>query len=94
MFHLMPSPLVPIGLFVALVLSVIAGLTAGGAALGLLAVCGFMASLGALAWAVLRADRAADPRHGMLRAADRFEERWHDFERDFWAHVSAREAAK
>jgi hypothetical protein len=90
----MPSSLLPIGLFVALVLSVIGGLSAGGTGLALLAVVGFMASLGALAWAVLRADRAADPRHGMLRAASRFDERWHDFERDFWAHVSAREAAK
>jgi hypothetical protein len=74
-------------LFVALVLSVIVALSAGGAALALTAAGAFMASLVALAWAVLRADRAADPLRGMLRTADRFDDRWCDFERDFWAHV-------
>jgi hypothetical protein len=27
----------------------------------------------------------------MLRAADRFDDGWHRFERDFWAHVRALE---
>jgi hypothetical protein len=90
----MPSSFLPVGLFVALVVSVIVALSAGGAALALIAAGGFMATLAALAWVVLRADRAADPLHGMLRAADRFDDRWCDFERDFWAHVSAGNAAK
>jgi hypothetical protein len=89
----MPSPLIPVALFVTLVLSVVAALSAPGSATALLAVAWFMASLAALAWAVLRADREADPRRGMVRAIDGFDERWSNFERDFWAHVSARESA-
>jgi hypothetical protein len=50
----MPSQLIPVGLFVTLVLSVIAAMSAPGSAPALLAVVWFMASLGALAWAVLR----------------------------------------
>jgi hypothetical protein len=52
-----------------------------------------MASLGGLAVFVIRADNAADPRRALLRAADRFEERWPRFERDFWAHVADSETA-
>jgi hypothetical protein len=42
---------------------------------------------------VLRADREADPRRGLIRAIDGFDDRWPKFEDDFWAHVSARESA-
>jgi hypothetical protein len=88
----MTSPFVPIGLFVALVASVVAAipLSSSGTGLALLSVAGFMGSLGALAWFVLRTDRAADPRRGLLAAADRFDDGWSHFERDFWAHVENR----
>jgi hypothetical protein len=89
----MPSPLIPVGLFVTLVLSVIAAVSAPGSVAALLDVVWFMASLAALAWVVLRADREADPRRGLNRAIDGFDDRWPKFEDDFWAHVSARESA-
>jgi hypothetical protein len=89
----MSSPIALVGLFVALVLSVVGALSAPGSELAIVAVFGFMAVLAVLAWAVLRADRAADPLVGMTRAIDRFDDRWPSFERDFWAHVAALEAA-
>jgi hypothetical protein len=87
----MPSPLAPAALFGTLVLSVAAAvpLSEAGAGVAGLAVLGFALSLGALTFLVLRADATADPRRSMLRAADRFDDVWHGFERDFWAHVDA-----
>jgi|1185.fasta_scaffold52321_2 hypothetical protein len=91
----MTSPFVPVAFFVTLVVSVAAAvpLSDAGAGFALLSLVGFIASLGGLIWAVIRADRAADPQHVMTRAAERFEQRWPRFERDFWAHVAALEAA-
>jgi hypothetical protein len=91
----MTSPIVPVALFAALVLSVAAAvpLSAAGSGFALVSIAGFMAAMGALAWFVLRADREADPRRSLMRAADRFEERWAGFERDFWAHVAAHKSA-
>jgi hypothetical protein len=88
----MSSPIALVGLFVALVLSVLGALSAPGSELAIVAPFGFIAVLAVLAWAVLRADRAADPLLGMKRAIERFEDRWPSFERDFWAHVAAHEA--
>jgi hypothetical protein len=92
----MTSPFVPIGLFVALVLSVVAAipLSSSKSGLALLSVIGFMGALGALAWVVLRTDRDADPHRRLLAAADRFDDGWPRFERDFWAHVARRDARR
>jgi hypothetical protein len=85
----MRSPFVPVALFLALVLSVIAALPLAGS-LVVLSIVGFMASLGALAWWVLWADRdaASGPAAG---ATDPFETEWQSFERAFWAHVAEHE---
>jgi hypothetical protein len=87
----MTSPLPPILSFVALVVSaaVAIPLASVDPALAMVGIAGFMTSLGMLAFMVLRADRAADPRRGLIQAVDRFDKRWPRFERDFWAHVAA-----
>jgi hypothetical protein len=87
----MRSPFAPVALFVALFVSVgsTVPLAKAGSGLVWLGVAGFVLAQGALAWIVLSRDRAADPRRMLLLAADRFEERWPRFERDFWAHVAA-----
>lgn len=90
----MSSPIVPVALFAALVLSMALPLTVVGTPLALLSIAAFMAAMGALAWVVLRADREADPRRSLMRAADSFDERWAKFESDFWAHVAARSGAR
>jgi hypothetical protein len=89
------SPFAPIALFVALILSVSATVPLSDAApeLAVLAAAAFVGALAGLAWVVIRADHAQDPRWNMKRAAERFEERWPRFVRDFWAHVDAVEAA-
>jgi hypothetical protein len=86
-----PSPVAPVALFAALVLSVAAAvpLADAGAGFAGIAIAAFLASLAALTYVVLRTDAARDPRRSMLRAADRFDDGWHRFERDFWAHVEA-----
>jgi hypothetical protein len=90
----MKSPLIPIGLFSMLVASIVAAipLAAAGSGMAIAALGGFVAALGALAWWVICADRAADPRQQLIRAADRFDARWDKFERDFWAYVAVVEA--
>ena len=87
----MNSPFAPVTLFVALFLSVASTVPLAKAGSGLvwIGIAGFLASQAALAWVVIRRDHAADPRRMLLLAADRFEERWPRFERDFWAHVTA-----
>src|SRR4051794_37082254 len=54
--HPMRSPLVPVTLFVTLVVSVVVVLPLAGSAYVSIAFFGFMASLGGLAWWVVRAD--------------------------------------
>ena len=90
----MKAALVPVTLFLTLVLSVAAALPLAGTAFLSLSLFGFMASLGGLAWWVIRADLNADPRHQLKRAADRWEEGWQSFEQDFWAHVASHEATR
>jgi hypothetical protein len=89
----MSSPFAPVALFAALVLSAVAAVPLAGAGSGAaaLAMALFAGSLAALTFVVLRTDAERDPRRSMLRAADRFEDGWHRFERDFWAHVDALE---
>lgn len=84
-------PLAPVGLFAALFVSVASTVPLAKAGSGLvwIGLVGFVVAQAALAWVVLSRDRAADPRRRLLLAADRFEERWPRFERDFWAHVAA-----
>jgi hypothetical protein len=82
---------VPVLLFIALAASIAAALPLAGTPFVAIALVGFPLSLGGLAWWVLRADAAADPRRRLVRAADRWEEGWESFESDFWAHVRARE---
>jgi hypothetical protein len=86
----MNSPFVPVALFVALVLSVIAALPLQGS-LVVLSIVGFMGSLGGLAWWVLWADRAPFPAPAaepVAAIADPFEPDWQSFENAFWAHVA------
>jgi hypothetical protein len=84
----MRSPLVPVALFLALVVSVIAVLPLAGSLVAL-SIVGFMASLGALAWWVLWADSDAPP--AAVGAGDSFDTDWQSFERAFWAHVAEHE---
>ncbi len=96
----MRSPLVPVALFVTLVVSVVVVLPLAGSAFVSLAFFGFMASLGGLAWWVVRTDdkvaaaeRAPVPAE-MLQGDDvPLEEDWAAFEIDFWAHVAEQETA-
>jgi hypothetical protein len=88
----MKTTLVPVALLLALVLSVAAALPLAGTAFLSLSLFGFMASLGGLAWWVISADVNADPRQRLARTAERWDEEWHCFEREFWAHVASREA--
>jgi hypothetical protein len=88
----MKTPFVPVALFLALVLSVAAALPLAGTAFLSLSLFGFMASLGGLAWWVIRTDLNADPRRKLIRTADRWDEGWQSFEHDFWAHVASLEA--
>ena len=99
----MRSPLVPVALFVTLVVSVIVVLPLAGSAFVSIAFFGFMASLGGLAWWVVRADdkvaAAATPAAAPLPAEMLLddevplEEDWDAFEMDFWAHVAEQETA-
>src|SRR4051812_26778418 len=96
----MRSPLVPVTLFVTLVVSVVVVLPLAGSAYVSIAFFGFMASLGGLAWWVVRADDkvAAAERQPMpaemLHDDDMpLEEDWDAFETDFWAHVAEQETA-
>jgi hypothetical protein len=88
----MKKTLTPFALLLALLLSVAAALPLAGTALLSLSLFGFMASLLGLAWWVINADVNADPRQKLARTAERWDEEWHWFERDFWAHVASREA--
>jgi hypothetical protein len=91
----MNSPLIPIALFATLVSSLVAAvpLSAAGSGFAIVALGGFVAALAALAWWIITADQRADPRRHLERTADHFDARWGKFERDFWAHVDAAEAA-
>ena len=84
---------VPVFLFISLAASIAAALPLAGTPFVSLSLFGFLLSLGGLAWWVLRADAAADPRRRLMRAAERWDEGWDKFERDFWAHVRARETS-
>ena len=88
----MKTTLLPVALLLALVLSVAAALPLAGTAFLSLSLFGAMASLGGLAWWVISADVNADPRRRLARTAERWDEEWHCFEREFWAHVASREA--
>jgi hypothetical protein len=81
----------PIALLAALQLSAFAAIPLSVIApeLGVAAFATFALSLAALAWWVIRADR----KPSLVDTADRFDERWPTFERDFWAYVEEREAA-
>lgn len=89
----MKSPFVPIALFAALVVSVLAALPLAGS-LVVLSIVGFMGSLAALAWWVLWSDRAPVPVGvGALETLAVPDDApaewdWKSFESDFWAHVS------
>jgi hypothetical protein len=91
----MTYPFLPVSLFFALCLSVVAVVPLAEAGHGFVwvAAVAFAAALGALAWLILRADNALDPRLAMERSIERFEQRWPKFERDFWAHVAENELA-
>jgi cell division protein FtsW (lipid II flippase) len=102
----MRSPLVPVALFVTLVLSVVVVLPLAGSAFVSLAFFGFMASLGGLAWWVVRADgnvaaAAAEATLAPIPLAAEMlpeggiplEQDWDAFETDFWAHVAEQETA-
>jgi hypothetical protein len=90
----MKTPYVPVALFVALVASVGAALPLAGTAFVSLSFFGFMLSLGGLAWWVISKDLSMDPRHRLERASEGFEEGWHTFEQDFWAHVASLKAPR
>jgi hypothetical protein len=99
----MRSPLVPVTLFVTLVVSVVVVLPLAGSPYVSIAFFGFMASLGGLAWWVVRADdnvtRAAvapaapAPVEPLYDDDVPLEEDWDSFETDFWAHVAEQETA-
>src|SRR3954471_5107319 len=94
----MRSPLVPVTLFVTLVVSVVVVLPLAGSAYVSIAFFGFMASLGGLAWWVVRADdkvaaaaAAVAVTDSMPLAAEMLpeddvplEQDWDAFETDFW----------
>src|SRR3954463_5830171 len=91
----MRSPLVPVALFVTLVVSVVVVLPLAGSPFVSLAFFGFMASLGGLAWWVVRADdkvalapAAPLPAEMLLDDEVPLEEDWDAFELDFWTHVA------
>lgn len=88
----MKKTLTPFALLLALVLSVAAALPLAGTPFLSLSVFGFMASLGGLAWWIISADVNADPRRKLARTAERWDEEWSLFERDFWDHVASRRA--
>jgi hypothetical protein len=101
----MRSPLVPVALFVALVVSVVVVLPLAGSPFVSISFFGFMASLGGLAWWVVRADRtvadAAGGPAGSLSPDEPLvhdeqlplEADWDSFESAFWAHVAEQETA-
>src|SRR3954468_24733224 len=95
----MRSPLVPVALFVTLVVSVVVVLPLAGSPYVSIAFFGFMASLGGLAWWVVRNDAkvtaSAQPAPSELLLEDDvpLEEDWDSFETDFWAHVAEQETA-
>jgi hypothetical protein len=96
----MRSPLVPVALFVTLVLSVVVVLPLAGSAFVSLAFFGFMASLGGLAWWVVRTDAkvalatpAPLPAEPLVDDDVPLEEDWDSFESAFWAHVAEQETA-
>jgi hypothetical protein len=96
---LMRSPLVPVALFVTLIVSVIVVLPLAGSGLVSIAFFGFMASLGGLAWWVVRADEKialatpAPPLEPLFDDEVPLEEDWDSFESAFWAHVAEQETA-
>ncbi len=96
----MRSPLVPVALFVTLVVSVVVVLPLAGSAFVSLAFFGFMASLGGLAWWVVRTDdkvaaaeRAPVPAEMLPEDDVPLEQDWDAFEADFWTHVAEQETA-
>jgi hypothetical protein len=95
----MRSPLVPVVLFVALVASVVVVLPLAGSAFVSLAFFGFMASLGGLAWWVVRADAKAAPAvpapalEPLVLEDAELDEDWASFESAFWTHVAEQETA-
>lgn len=98
----MRSPFVPVALFVTLVLSVVVVLPLAGSAFVSLAFFGFMASLGGLAWWVVRSDGAVAtaavapaplPAEMLLDDDVPLEQDWDAFESDFWTHVAEQETA-
>jgi hypothetical protein len=99
----MRSPLVPVVLFVTLVVSVVVVLPLAGSPYVSIAFFGFMASLGGLAWWVVRSDdkvaRAAAtaaapaPIEPLFDHELPLEEDWDSFETDFWTHVAEQETA-
>jgi hypothetical protein len=93
--YAMNSPLLPAGLFMALVVSISAAVPLADAApaLAIVALFGAVASLAGLIFVVLRADLAYDPRRHLTQTLESFDERWPKFERDFWAHVDSKAAA-
>jgi hypothetical protein len=94
----MKASLVPVALFVALILSVVAVVPLEGTAFLSLSLFGFMLSLGGLAWWVIRTDLKMDPRHQLKLAAagfdESFDQSWTSFEQDFRAHVAALEHSR
>src|SRR4051795_6290996 len=99
--HPMRSPLVPVTLFVTLVVSVVVVLPLAGSAFVSVAFFGFMASLGGLAWWVVRSDdkvgttpvAGPPPWEPLVDEGVPLEQDWDAFETDFWAHVAAQETA-
>jgi hypothetical protein len=87
---------------VTLVVSVVVVLPLAGSPFVSLAFFGFMASLGGLAWWVVRADdkvalaaapAAPAPSELLLEDELPLAEDWDSFETDFWAHVAEQETA-
>jgi hypothetical protein len=91
----MNSPFVPAALFMTLVVSAAsaAPLADVSPALAVVALFGIVASLAGLAIVVIRADLRYDPLRHLTQTLERFDERWPKFEREFWAHVAALNAA-
>jgi hypothetical protein len=85
----MKRPYVPLGIFLALVVSVLLWLPLKDS-LVILSVAAFTASLAVLAWWVLWADRGAPPSESHKDVE--YLDDWDSFERAFWAHVSEHES--
>lgn len=96
----MRSPLVPVALFVTLVVSVVVALPLAGSGFLSVPFFGFMASLGGLAWWVVRTDdtialatRAPLSSEPLVDDDVPLDEDWDSFESAFWAHVAEQETA-